>query len=173
MNELILRAATPGDIAALARLGKASFVDAFGHMYSPADLAAFLEATKSEAAIAALIADPRAVIQLAEQDGRLLGYCTIGLDCGWPDHARGSRAMELKQLYMDSAATGLGIGTLLMDWALAELARRGADEIQLSVYSGNHGAQRFYARYGFEKVADVTFKVGEQLDPEFLYARMI
>jgi ribosomal protein S18 acetylase RimI-like enzyme len=81
--------------------------------------------------------------------------------------------MELSQLYIASAATGSGIGARLMDWAMAEAAQNGADEIQLSVYSGNHGAQRFYARYGFEKVADVTFRVGEQLDHEFLFAKIL
>lgn len=173
MSELILRAATPADISALSRLGTESFVDAFGHMYQPRDLAAFLAETKSEEAIAAQIADPASQIRLAERGGRLLGYCKIGLACGWPEFARGSKAMELKQLYLDAAATGQGVGAVLMDWAIAEFAARGADEVQLSVYSGNVGAQRFYARYGFEKIADVTFKVGEQLDPEFLFARML
>ena len=81
--------------------------------------------------------------------------------------------MELKQLYTAADATGMGIGSKLMDWAMDQFAVRGADEAQLSVYSENHGAHRFYERYGFAKVADITFKVGEQLDPEFLFARMI
>ncbi len=173
MNGLTLRAAAATDTAALSRLGTESFVAAFGDMYQPDDLALFLEQTKSEAAIAAQIADPTGPIQLAERDGQLLGYCKIGLECGWPEFARGGKVMELKQLYLDADATGLGIGPLLIDWALAECTARGADEVQLSVFSGNHGAQRFYARYGFEKVADVTFRVGQQLDHEFLFARMI
>ncbi len=173
MSELTLRPATPADTAALSRLGIESFVDAFGDMYQPEDLAAFLAQTKSETSIAAQIADPMAPIQLAERAGQLLGYCRLGLECGWPDHARGNMAMELKQLYLDSAATGLGIGGLLMGWATAECAAHGADEIQLSVFSGNHGAQRFYAHHGFEKIADVTFRVGQQIDHEFLFARMI
>lgn len=173
MSEITLRAATAADIAALSRLGTDSFVAAFGDMYQPEDLAEFLVQTKSETAIAAQIADPAGPIQLAAQGGRLLGYCKLGLDCGWPQFARGSKVMELKQLYLDAAATGLGIGSLLMDWAIAECATHGADEVQLSVFSGNHGAQRFYARYGFEKVADVTFHVGRQIDHEFLFARML
>ena len=56
---------------------------------------------------------------------------------------------------------------------MAEFAARRADEVQISVYAGNDGAQRFYQRYGFEKIADITFKVGEQLDPEFLFARLL
>lgn len=173
VSGLTLRRATAADTAALSRLGTESFVAAFGDMYRPDDLAEFLAQTKSEAAIAAQIADPAGPIQLAERQGRLLGYCKLGLECGWPEFARGTKAMELKQLYMDAAATGLGIGALLMDWAMGECAARGADEVQLSVFSGNHGAQRFYARNGFEKIADVTFRVGQQLDHEFLFARML
>jgi ribosomal protein S18 acetylase RimI-like enzyme len=173
LSEPILRAATPADVPALARLARDSFVAAFGQMYSAADLAAFLAAHKSEAATAALVDDPEGLLQVAERDGAMIAYCKIGFHCGWPDHARGSRVMELKQLYAAAEATGGGVGSRLMDWAMAQFAARGADEIQLSVWSGNHRAQRFYARYGFEKVADVTFQVGAQTDAEFLFARML
>ena len=80
--------------------------------------------------------------------------------------------LELKQLYTDPNTTSLGIGGALMDWAMAEFAARGADEVQISVYSENAGAHRFYRRYGFEKVADITFVVGDHVDPEYLFARM-
>ena len=53
MTDLILRPATMADVPALTALAVASFVDAFGHLYSKADLAAFLSVAKSEAATAA------------------------------------------------------------------------------------------------------------------------
>jgi len=169
-----LRPAIKTDIPALAALGRDSFVAKFGHMYAEEDLSAFLEDTFSHAAIARELADPGRLYQLAGTDGgALAGYCKLGLVCGWPDHARGRHAIELKQLYTAPAMTGLGIGAKLMDWALEEARRRGADEVQLSVWSGNHDAQRFYARHGFSKVADVHFMVGRQRDEEFLFARMI
>ena len=98
-------------------------------------------------------------------------FLKLGLTCGFPEHARGQRVIELKQLYTAPNATGLGIGGALMDWAMAEFAARGADEVQISVYTENHGAHRFYPRYGFEKVADITFEVGDHVDPEYLFAR--
>jgi ribosomal protein S18 acetylase RimI-like enzyme len=167
---VILRSAAPGDIPALARLGSNSFVAKFGHLYQPQDLATFLETAFTLDAIAAELANPDRLYCLAEVAGKLAGYCKLGLICGFPEHARGSNTIELKQLYTDPALTGQGIGAALMDWAMAEARRRGADEMQLSVWSGNEGAQRFYARYGFAKVADITFRVGEQTDEEFLMA---
>jgi diamine N-acetyltransferase len=169
---VILRAAAPADVPALSRLATESFVAKFGSLYSAADLAAFLRESLAEPAIAAELARSDRLYCLAEDGGRLLAYCKLGLTCGFPEHARGQNVLELKQLYTAPSATGLGIGGTLMDWAMAEFAARGADEVQISVYGENHGAQRFYQRYGFEKVADITFQVGQQLDAEFLFARL-
>ncbi len=173
MTELILRGATAADIPALARLAIDSFVGKFGDMYTPEDLAAFLAESYSHSTIAAELANPDRLYRLAEREGQLLAYCKLGLNCSFPDYARGSNVLELKQLYALSQATGMGIGGALMDWAMDEFAARGADEVQISVFSGNEGAQRFYQRYGFEKVADVTFRVGTQLDAEFLFAKLL
>lgn len=171
---MILREATPADVPAISKLATDSFIAKFGELYSTENLTTFLTENLSEPAIAAELANPDRVYQLADgEDGVLLGYAKIGLTCGFPDHARGQKVMELKQLYTAPEATGKGIGGALMDWAMAQFAAHGADEAQLSVYSENEGAHRFYARYGFDKVADITFKVGDQLDPEFLFARML
>ena len=168
-----LRAATAADTAALSNLGIASFVAKFGHLYQRQDLDVFLEGAFLPEAIAAELANPQRLYCLAEAGAALAGYCKLGLHCGFPEHARGLHTIEIKQLYTDPALTGQGIGGALMDWALAEAAGRGADEMQLSVWSGNLDAQRFYGRYGFEKVADVDFWVGGQRDDEFLFSRLI
>lgn len=173
MGQLILAAASPAGIPALSRLATTAFIAKFGELYSESDLRTFLDESLTETAFAAELAKPGNVIQLAEADGQLMGYCKISTVCGFPAHARGSKVMELKQLYTAAGATGMGIGKALMDWAMDQFAARGADEVQLSVYSENFGAHRFYERYGFEKVADITFKVGEQYDPEFLFAKML
>ena len=170
---MILRPALPADTAALAALGRDSFVAKFGAMYTAEDLATFLAQMHSDEVVAREIANPQARYCLVERDNALAGYCKLGLACAWPEHARGGQTIELKQLYTAPGATGGGIGSALMDWALAEAGALGADEIQLSVWSGNTDAQRFYQRYGFAHVADTHFWVGEQCDEEFLFARMI
>ncbi|MBB4857626.1 ribosomal protein S18 acetylase RimI-like enzyme [Novosphingobium chloroacetimidivorans] len=171
---MILRDATPEDATTIAQLGADAFCAAFAHLYNQQDLGGFLAASHSPARTAAEIVDPGMRIRLAiDDDGKLIGFCKLVLACGWPEHARAERVIELKQLYTDPAVTGRGIGAALMDWVLDEARVQNAGEIQLSVYSDNHGAQRFYARYGFEKVADIHFMVGEQRDEEFLFSRVL
>ena len=173
MAEPTLRPPAAADIAALAQLGETSFVAKFGYLYRPQDLSVFLAEAFTPQAIAAEMANPDRLYCLAEVAGKLAGYCKLGLVCGFPEHARGQRTIELKQLYTDPQMTGMGIGGALLEWALTQARQQGYDEMQLSVWSGNHDGQRFYARYGFAKVADVTFRVGEQLDEEFLFALML
>lgn len=169
----MLRDATPADALALSRLAIDAFVAKFGSMYRPEDLAAFLDHALSPAAFAADLANPARQLHVVDEGGALRAYAKLGLTAGFPEHARGQRVIELKQLYTAPDATGGGLGARLMDWALAVAAARGCDEMQLSVFSENFGAQRFYRRYGFEKVADVTFAVGAHTDHEFLFAKWL
>lgn len=162
------RPATHDDASALSELGRTSFIDAFGHLYSAENLNRFLEQVYSQAAIEADLANPLRLFRIAGQDGAMLGYCKLGLDVTLDHDPRGRRVMELKQLYLRGRQTGSGIGAALMDWALEEARSREFDDVILSVWSENHGAQRFYARYGFEKIGDTVFMVGDHRDEEYL-----
>ncbi|MFM7349902.1 MAG: N-acetyltransferase family protein [Erythrobacter sp.] len=166
---MILRPATLADAPALARLGAETFVAAFGHLYRPEDLAAFLAEVHDPAAVAAEIAGKECTHRLVEADGRLVAYCKLRHPTKFGAYTEAADPIELGQLYCLPGHTGSGIGARLMDWAL-EMARDGRhDAVMLSVYAENFGAQRFYQRYGFAKIADITFKVGDHLDPEYLY----
>lgn len=155
---------------ALAELGRGCFVASFGHLYAPHDLAEYLAQTHEERVVAERISDPNRAYRVAEADGELAGYVHL-LFSGGIDYPTGAeRPVTLSQLYCAPGRTGHGMGGLLMDWAIAEARRWGADEVRLSVWSENYGAQRFYARHGFVHIADIDFWVGGHRDHEFLYA---
>ncbi len=166
---MIFRPATPADAPALAKLGADTFVAAFGHLYRPQDLAAFLAEVHDEAAVAAEIAGNECTHRLVEHESALVAFCKLRHPTKFGAYTDARDPIELGQLYALPGHTGRGIGAQLMDWAL-EVARAGGhDAVLLSVYAENFGAQRFYQRHGFGKIADITFKVGDHLDPEYLY----
>ena len=165
-----LRPATQADASELARLATAAFVAAFGHLYKPEDLAAFLAEYRTPEKYLSYMREPPILIEVAELDGRLAAYCLInrGARNEQPNPCP-ERPVFLSQLYTDPAMTGRGLGAALVEWAIAEARAWNADALQLSVFSENFGAQRFYQRYGFSKVADIDFWVGNHRDHEFLY----
>lgn len=167
---MTLRPATLQDAAAIADLGRRAFIAKFGHLYSAANLALFLDDTHSPAKVLKELADPAMKIAVIVEEAGIASFCKIVRSSGLPAHTPAIRPMELKQLYTDPELIGRGHGARLMDWALAQARAWGADEMQLSVYADNPEAQRFYRRYGMDKVADITFTVGDHVDPEFLFA---
>lgn len=168
---MILRPAAPGDAVALAALGQHSFCTAFAHLYAPEDLNPFLKQVYSPEAVAAEIADLAIIHRLAadSEDGPLTGFCKLHTPSWYADKCDAKNPIALGQLYTDPDRTGEGIGAALMDWAIAEARGRGHDAIQLSVWSENDGAQRFYRRCGFQHVCDIDFWVGNHRDHEYLW----
>lgn len=167
---MLLRPATSDDIAALANLGRRAFIAKFGHLYSAANLAMFLDEAHVPETVAREQADPGMAIAVIDQGGALIAFCKIRYASCLPRHTQAQRPFELKQLYTDPDLIGRGMGARLMDWALHQARSVDADELQLTVYADNPDAQRFYARYGLQKIADITFSVGDHVDPEILMA---
>ncbi|MBS0229146.1 MAG: GNAT family N-acetyltransferase [Proteobacteria bacterium] len=168
-----IRRATPADAAVLAEIGAATFIETFGHLYTPEDLQAFLDESHTEAAYAnVLAADAPYALWLAEDEaGRAIGYAQAG-PCGLPHADVRAEDGEIKRLYLRADAQNGGVGHAMMDAAMAWLLRDGPRTLWLSVWSENFGAQRFYARYGFEFMAEYEFIVGQQRDREFMYRRV-
>lgn len=166
-----LRPATSDDAAMLAHFARDAFNAAFADLYRPEDLSAFIAEWRTPERYLQKITDPETRVQLAEVDGVLGAYCIVQRDHLLDEHPdpRPAHPAFLNQLYCAGGMTGLGLGAALMDWAITQAREWQADAIALSVYSENFGAQRFYQRYGFARIADIHFWVGSQCDDEFLY----
>lgn len=171
MTATILRPATTQDADELARFSRHAFEAAFGAFTSTENMNVFFGQSRTESTFHAAIRDPAQRVQIAEVDGVIAGYCLLVLGRGFDERPppRPARPVYLSQLYCGPQLTGRGVGGALMDWALGEARDWQADALQLSVWSENYGAQRFYQRYGFKHVADIHFWVGDQCDDEFLY----
>ncbi len=170
MRSAGIRLATFDDATTLAELGRITFIDAFGHLYTPEDLQAFIDDSHSVEAYARALANPEYALWLAERDGVAVGYAQAG-PCGLPHDEVQPGDGELKRLYLLRSAQNGGVGLALLDTALAWLERDGPRTLWISVWSENYGAQRFYGRHGFEHVGEYAFIVGEQRDREFIWRR--
>ena len=162
---LSYRDGVPADAAALDALFDESFTETFGHLYAPEDLSFFLSGFAVEDWEREL-GDPAFAFRIAEEDGRLAGYAKLG-PVSLPVTPAGSAA-ELSQLYLRKAWHGAGVAQALMDWTLEAARQRGAAELYLSVFTENHRARRFYARYGFEEVGPYIFMVGSHEDDDLI-----
>jgi GNAT superfamily N-acetyltransferase len=158
------RDAGPDDAALIAPLARETFSETFGHLYKPDDLAAFLDGHTVQAYLDEIQGD--FALRLAFDGGAPAGFAKVGPP-SLPFDPIGPSA-ELRQLYVLRPWHGSGIAQALMNWAIGEARRRGAEHLYLSVFTDNHRARRFYARYGFVEVGPYAFKVGNHVDEDIV-----
>ncbi len=170
MPEAVIRRAGGADARVLADLGARTFTETFAHLYAPDDLAAFLADAYGLARTQADLADPAKALWLVEQGGEAVGYALAG-PCSLPHPDVTPACGELKRLYFLPNHQGGGLGRRLFSEVLDWLRATRPGDLWIGVWSENHGAQRFYARHGFEKAGEYGFQVGRTVDREFILRR--
>jgi GNAT superfamily N-acetyltransferase len=170
MPQPLIRRAGSADAATVAAIGVETFVETFGHLYPPADLASYLEEAYSAERTRADLTDPAKATWLVEADGRTVGYALAG-PCGLPHADVTAGCGELKRIYLLKAWQGGGLGARLFAETMTWLQAAGPRTLWIGVWSENHGAQRFYARHGFAKAGEYKFHVGDTVDLEYIFKR--
>lgn len=166
--EPAIRTADPDDAELISALAVETWVAAFGHSLSAADLRAQVQQELSPAAFARAMRGD--VVLLAELSRRLVGYVQFG--AARAADSWGADA-ELRRLYVDVAFQSRGIGSRLMEAALAHPLLGGARAVALDVWVQNERARRFYGRHGFRAVAEREFEVasGGATTPDVIMVR--
>lgn len=166
----VYRDSTPADAAALDGLFKSVFCGTFAHLYRAEDLEEFLSSF-GVSDWERQLRDRAFAIRIAEADGLPSGYIKIG-PVKLPVEGK-TESMLIDQVYVVSDHHGTGIAGELMDWAIREARRRGAQALYLTVFIDNHRARRFYDRHGFEDVGRYAFMVGRQADEDIIMRKAL
>lgn len=164
---LTFRDARENDAPDLADIGRDTFVETFGDLYPASDLKRFLDETYTPEIMRADIADPQVEVRIAFSGRRLVAYCKIG-PVKLPIDTGPEPALELHRVYVYRARQGVGVGRILLTWAIERARKRGARNLFLGVWENNDRAIALYESRGFEKVGTYKFKVGDTQDDEII-----
>jgi len=148
---LFLRTAKLADAPAVANVylaSRATFLAYAPLAHSDADIRMWIE-TK-------LI--PDASVSVAEVGGEVVGFVATAID---------GPLLWLDQLYVRPDSVGLGLGSKLLEHALAGITQ----PVRLYTFQANTGARRFYERHGFKAVQFSDGQSNEEKCPDVLYER--
>lgn len=165
-----IRRATVADAETVSALAAQTFTETFGHQYPEADLQFFLRDSYAVDKQKLILGHPDYAVWLLEVEGKAVGHAAAG-PCGLPHADVADGDGELKRLYVLREHQNGGWGARLFETAQEWLLRDGPRTLWIGVWSENLGAQRFYARYGFERVGDYDFIVGGTRDHEYILRR--
>lgn len=108
---------------------------------TPDDLAPYL------AAFARLRADPNQLLVVAVRADVVIGTLQLSVIPGLSRRGRTRSIIEAVRVHRGER--GSGLGTTLIEWAIAESARRGCSLVQLTSDRTRTDAHRFYEKLGF------------------------
>lgn len=171
-----IRLATTADAERLSSFAAEAFRDTYREHNSPGNMDRYLADAFTAEQQGAAIADAGGAILLAEltDDAGLLhvvGYAHLATSA--PPPGVGPAPVQLKRLYVGHQWHGQGVAQMLMDETLDAARTRGARTIWLGVWERNARAIAFYAKYGFARVGELSFVLGDDVQRDWLLARAL
>lgn len=139
MDEITIRSAVEADVEPIVRmladdqLGKARD--------SVEDLTPYLRAFRE------IEADPNQLLVVADAGAGPVGTLQLSIIPGLS--RGGSKRGQIEAVRVHASRRGTGLGTTLLEWAIAESRRRGCSLVQLTSDTSRTEAHRFYERLGF------------------------
>ncbi|URN16890.1 MULTISPECIES: GNAT family N-acetyltransferase [Streptomyces] len=139
MNDFEIRRATEADVPAIVAMLADDPLGA--RRESPDDLAPYLTAFQRVAA------DPNQHLVVAVRSGQVIGTLHLTVIPGLS--RRGATRSLIEAVRVHADARGSGLGTRLLEWAIAESRRQNCALVQLTSDAARTDAHRFYGRLGF------------------------
>jgi ribosomal protein S18 acetylase RimI-like enzyme len=180
-DQFVLRRADIIDINALSQLRqktfRETFIEDFSIPFPKKELDSFIHSSTSPESFAKKIDDPKRAIWVIEEkiNGELIAFTTAGpCDTDHIPHPDvcSNKDGAIDQFYVQRNRQSHGFGQQLMNIVLSWLEEQyPARPIWLTVWSGNFKAQKFYTHYGFNRVGEFDYSVGELKTCEFIMKR--
>ena len=170
---IVIRHCGPGDEAALALVGQATFLETYAGALPAADIVSHCRTQHGEGLYAEWLGKAGYGLWLAEMEegGAPVGYAALTPpDLPVPTS---DKDVELKRIYLLHRFHGTGLGARLMETALNAAASAGFTRMLLGVFGGNSRAIAFYARQGYVEAGVRKFQVGENEYDDLVLARSL
>ena len=158
----------------LAQIARQSFQEAFANnpKNHPDDMKLYMDEAFSVETVSAELKDQENIYLLAKLKNKIAGYAKIRLNSS-EDCISGKKKIELSRLYVLDEFIGKGVGKSLM-LRFFEIAKvHNCDTAWLGVWEFNYKAHEFYKKWGFEKVGEHIFQLGNDPQIDWVLERKV
>jgi ribosomal protein S18 acetylase RimI-like enzyme len=162
--DIIIREATKADAALIAGLSRQTFYETFAAQNSAADMEKFLSKQFTRSALIEEVDAPSNTFLLAYVAGQPAGYARLRET----ENSADDDSLEIARLYAVKAMTGKGVGKALMQACIDLAAAKKKRQIWLGVWEANERAIQFYTAWGFEKVGEHDFVLGNDVQRDWI-----
>ncbi len=163
LESVIIRSAELADATTLYELGESTFRATFTGTTSDENLEEYISKSFTVEKLQQELRDPLANFFIAECNGKAVAY--MKLNQGEPpDCVKDKNTVEIERLYVSEEFIAKKIGAQLMQTALTFGIENNHETIFLGVWEHNERAKAFYRKWGFARIGEHVFQMGD--DPQ-------
>jgi len=170
LPDMVIRRASRQDAELLVELGKRAFYEAFAEQTAPEDMTAYLQTTFSIEETTTQLNNKESLYLIIELQADSVGYAYL-YPTRPPECIKDPKAIQLIRFYLLKKCYGLGVGNTLMQTCIDESYVRGYRSVWLSSWELNGRANAFYKRWHFKVIGRQKFRVGSDVQNDFIFMR--
>ncbi len=167
-----IRLYTENELKTLVGIGRKTYFDTFSRFNTPETMSAYLDEAFDKNKIAGEVANPGSFFYFCEIEKSIAAYFKLNLppyqsDRNEPD------SLELERIYVIRDFKGIGLGRKIIEFTETFAVENGCKKIWLGVWEKNSSALEFYAKMGFEKCGEHYFRMGEELQTDYILEKYL
>lgn len=168
--EISIRQINIEEAAEFAKFSAALFEETFAEFNSAEDMKLYLDESFKLDKIRQELEDPNTYCFYADKNSMPIGCIKLIL----PDASfTGKKSAELSRLYVSKLHHNQKIGAALMQFAIDFSLKNKAEKLWLGVWEHNQKAIYFYQNWGFIKTGTLDFKLGNDLQCDWLMEKVL
>lgn len=155
------------DVAVLREIGIQTFIETFAIYNTPENMQNYLDSSFSIEHLKKELSDPNSEFYLALINDKVTGYLKINFAKAQTE-INDKNSLEIERIYVLAQYQGKQIGQALFQKAKEIANKANANYIWLGVWEKNTNALNFYKKNGFVEFDKHIFKLGYDLQTDFL-----
>ena len=163
---------SPAEVLDLQHIGKATFTETFAWCNTEENLHNYLASNFNTDKLLAQINNPDSEFYFAVSGAEILGYLKVNL-AGAQTELQDAMSLEIERIYVLKAFHGKKVGQILFDKALQIAQSYGKEYLWLGVWEENTKAIAFYEKNGFVVFDTHEFKLGDEVQTDYLMKKPI
>ncbi|MBE6022595.1 MAG: GNAT family N-acetyltransferase [Cellulosilyticum sp.] len=162
---ILLRKCTLEDLDVLRELSIRTFYETFAHHNTMENMNAYLKYAFDVEKLSNELNDRHSVFYFLYFKEKLAGYLKLN-EAPSQTEINDNASLEIERIYVLSEFQREGLGSYLMERAIAMATERKKQYVWLGVWEKNENAIRFYKKNGFYEIGTHSFFMGddEQID---------
>ena len=169
---VIIRRCSDNDLDHIQKIGYETYDETFRKLNQPETINQYLAASFNKEKLYSELSNPNSFFYFMYVENELAGYLKINLAPSQTD-INDPESVELERIYVRKVYLKSGLGKRLMNYSFKIAADWNKSYIWLGVWDQNVKAIAFYIKMGFKKVGQHTFKMGEELQNDFIMKKTI